>query len=1302
MAILVKLRQKCIDEEDQESCYSEIRNTHKQFTVQESDKIEIHLEEEKCKSQSRNLQENDTLKGAIQYGNDLNFQLQPEKENLQTHRDILHEIQRVQSLDQFKLRSMTYQGEAFQQLDLDVDLSQQQLKVDLNECNKQIKQKHYLKNDPKLNKQRRYRLLESICSAKIETNFFCWRSKNNDTDQLSLSSLLYLNQIKSFLCLFFILFILGLPSFYICAKISKDQKYEYINDFQVFLLYPTIAGIGYKFWQCDMLIVNKSLDQTIDLKCSQGVLDFQFAQIGLTSPQDTSSFYGCEFIQLEKVEVDCLKSDINTQTTFKNIYSRCQNKNACQISSIEVLNMFDLNDSCVNNLKQQNMFISAPCRNQNVDIFGIPTSNYQASVAVILLQTFGIILCLLFFIHQLFINKRIKNRIKKKITLVQKYTLEIQSIPKMHFNWTQELLWLHLQRTLNEYTQENSQKEIKIIDVKMALPECFIQRDLVLKKYQESMKNKVIRFINKYDPDKLGLGNGIYKIQIDQLRKIFDFVNNPKTKKECYNDLMDIIKKKSNIEKLKEQISKIEFNKYSHSSKAFVTFEAKHQRDRAIFIMQETMVGYYLKQFLYLFIQCCSKKFQFSKFHLKQNVLFILKSASPDVLIWQNLFVGQLMSTLCLIVTLLIPLILSLITILLIKYGDVLRQIFNIFSPTLNCFGHRSDNESVLLQQPLDPNQVYCFCSNNEFSNNETCLQIYKATQLKKLYPFLIMLIVNISCVLSTKLIKLCVKSYKVSDRISKDISLFQLLSLFKIGTNIGMYYVVNKFSLNGENSQSNSNFGNYIDFSPEWFRNVGMFFCIHYLIKIALYIIYNIIYLIYRKIRLLIDHKCKKKKTETFQKTNFDYINMHQGPEFEIANSYSDVFEYLCVSMFFGFGMPFFYFITFLFLTFHIYFEKYYIFRHCRKESYQYNSKISNAFMAFNFYAILTSLLFLVMTYVNKRIFFEVYLQNTDLNYSQFNQQNKINRIPTFAPQNFQSQGSYFMKISTITYAVLFSCYYLRRRIKRFLKYLSYISKYKIQRKVKLNEDSQIKNQPFDSQSIYQIYSIRQLQELSLLQEYYIEKEVSDIRKQRFINKKKDIDQVIKNKLDENLDLDYSEKPVSGSLSYDIMLNPKYSRYFDWKTELTILKMNKAKKEEIFSKLTESLAIQKQIQEVQKNESTSKIIQQFKNQIKSRYQSFKDSKKNESSCTQDNSNQMKFINKNEDQKQQNQIQNQQKQSQDLVKNNHGDSIIQGSKDSQNQMVENQILSQEELFNSMRRIDHHQSVPQFYQVKKQI
>ncbi|KAL4487170.1 hypothetical protein ABPG72_017889 [Tetrahymena utriculariae] len=1290
MAILVNLKQKCVYEEDQLSCQSKNRNEHKQLSVIKSDQIEIHLESEQFKSQSSNLNQKDTLRGSIKQGNDMNFQPQTEKE-----KETLHEIQRVQSLDQDKWKSITEQGDALQQLDLDIDLSQQQLKIDIKECKRQIKQKHYLKNDPKLNKQRRYRLLESICQSKIETNFFCWRSKNNDTDQLSLSSLVYLNQVKSFLCLFFLLFILGLPSFYICAKISKDLNYEYINDFQAFLLYPTIAGIGYKFWQCGMLFVNQTLDQTIDLKCSQGILDFQYAQIGLTSLQDSQSYYGCEFIELQKVEVDCLKNDLNSQIYFQNIYSRCQNKNACQISSIELLNIFNIDTICGNNILQQNIFISVPCRNQNVDIFGIPTSNYQASVAVVLLQTFGIIFCLIFFLHQWFINNRIKNRIKKKITMVQKFSIGIQNIPKMHFNWTQELLWLHLQKTLNEYNKINSQKEIKIIDVQMALPEYIIQRDFVLKKQLESMKNKVVRFINKYDPDYLKLGNGFKKIQIDQLRKIFDFVSDLKTKQKCYKDLMDIIKKKQKIERLKEQISKIELDKYQHPSKAFATFETKHQRDRAILIMQETLVGFYLKQFLYLFTQCCSKKFSFSKFHFKQNVLFIIKSASPDVLIWQNLFVGQFKAQICLTISLLIPLILSILAFSLIKYGDTLRQMFNMFSPTINCYHYRSDNQNVLSQQPLDPIQVYCFCSNNALPDIESCFAIYQVNQLKKLFPFFVMLIVNITCIIVVKLVKIFVKNYKISDKITKDIALFQTLSIFKLGTNVGMYYILNKFAFKDQNY---SDIGNYKDFSPEWYRNVGMFFCIHYLIKISLYIIQNIIYLIYRKIRLLIDRKCKKKKNQTYQKTNFDYINMHQGPEFEIANSYSEILEYLCISMFFGFGMPFFYFITFLFLIFHLCFEKYYIFRHCRKESYQYNSKISSAFMSFYFYAILTSFLFLAMTYVNKRIFFEIYLQNTDLQNYQFNEQDKVNQIPSFTSQNFQSGGSYFMKISIYTYSILFSCYYFRKRIKNLFKYLSYISKYKIKGKVKQNDDSQIKKFPFDYEPLYEFYSIKQLQELSMLQDYYIEKEVSDIRKQRFINKKKDIDQVIQKKLDQNVDLDYSEKPVSGSLTYDIILNQKYSRYFDWKTDLTIFKMNKAKKEEIFSKLTESVAIQQKIQGILKNQSTCKLIKLYKKEIKSRYQSFKDSKKNESSCTQENSNQIKFTFKNEEQKQQIQIQQKEEEvQQHNTECAKSDFLAQISKDSQNVMLEDQIQSQQQLNSS--RIDHHQSVPQFYQVR---
>ncbi|KAL4438634.1 hypothetical protein ABPG74_015532 [Tetrahymena malaccensis] len=1322
MAVLVKLKQKYIDDEDQKSQQSEssilteqIPNPHKIHAKQKeieynqqleliSDQIEIHLESGQLQqSQIKNQNQNDKFKETLQQPKFMNVVEQDNNiQQSQTQKDIFNGIQRVQSLDQDKSRRTIEQGDIYQSLDLDVDLSQQQLRVDIQGCNKQIKQKYYLKNDILLNKQRRYKPFESIFQTKIETNFFCWSSKNNDTDQLSLSSLLYLNQIKGFLCLFFLLFMLGLPSFYICAKISKDLHYEYINDFQAFLLYPTIAGIGYKFWQCDMLMVNTTLDQTADLKCPYGTLDFQFAQIGLMSADDTLSFYGCEFVELQKIEIECLKNDLSTQLSYKSIYSRCQHKNNCQISQNELLNMFDVSNNCDNNVQNQNIFISVPCRNQNVDIFGIPTSNYQASVAVVLLQTFGIIFCLIFFMHQCYINHRIKNRIKKKITMIQKYSIEIENIPKMHFNWTQELLWLHLQKNLNEYNKEKSQREIKIIDVQMALPECIIKRDLILKKQYENMKNKVIRFINNYDPENSNYCNGIKKIQLDQLRKIFDSVVDLKFKKKCYKDLLDIIEKKSKIEKIKEQINKIESDKYKHSSKAFVTFETKHQRDRALLIMQETLVGQLIKEFLYFFIQYFSKKYQFSKFHLRQNILQIQKTVSPDILIWQNIFVGQFLSAFYLIASLLIPLFLCALGYFIISLGDTFRKIFTMISPILNCYEFRFDNQSVLNKQPQDQNQMQCFCSNNSVSD-ESCLIIYQMAQLKRLFPYIVMLIVNILSILSVKLVKCFVKKYQVTDKITKEVTLFQILSLFKIGINVGLYYVINKFPT-GKSDQVKPVFGNYVDFSPEWYRNVGMFFSIYYLIKIALYLIGNITYLTYRKARLLVDRKCKKKKNITFQKTNFDYINMHQGPEFQIADSYSQIFEFLCVSMSFGFGMPFFYFITFLFLILHLCFEKYYIFRHCRKETYQYNSKISNAFMSFYYYAILTSFLFLAMTYVNKRIFFEIYLQNTDMYRSQLNEQEKINYIPSFTPQNFQSGGSYFMKISTYTYTILFICFYFREKIESFIKYLSYISKYKLQRKVQVNDDSQIQKYPFNYKPLYEFYSIKELQDLSLLQDYYTEKEASDIRKQRFINKKKDIDQVIQNKLEENIDFDYSQKPVSGSLNYDIKLNQKYSRYFDWKTELTILKMNTAKKEEMFSKLTESVAIQRQIQGVLKKQSTRVIIQSYKKQIKGRYQSFRDSKKNESSCTQDNSNQIKFIFKAEEQKQQKKIQvreereeEEEQQKQNIAKSIKSESIIQNSKDNQSAMLEDQIFSQQQLYSS--RIDHHQSIPQFYQVR---
>ncbi|EAR99794.2 transmembrane protein, putative (macronuclear) [Tetrahymena thermophila SB210] len=223
-------------------------------------------------------------------------------------------------------------------------------------------------------------------------------------------------------------------------------------------------------------------------------------------------------------------------------------------------------------------------------------------------------------------------------------------------------------------------------------------------------------------------------------------------------------------------------------------------------------------------------------------------------------------------------------------------------------------------------------------------------------------------------------------------------------------------------------------------------------------------------------------------------------------------------------------------------------------------------------------------------------------------------------------------------------------------------------------------------------------LQELSLLQEYYIEKEVSDIRKQRFIDKKKEIDLVKEIKLGENLDLDYSEKPVSGCLNYDIMLNQNYSRYFDWKTDLIIFKVNKARKEEICSQLTQSVAVKKQIQVVQNNQSACKIIQQLKRQINNRFQSFKDSKKSEiTNQTENNQNRIYLVSKSEDEKQQNETQQQEKQQNQVKNYNEDDLTIQAIKDIQNEIIDNEILSYENLFKSIKKIDHHHTVLQFDQ-----
>ena len=108
---------------------------------------------------------------------------------------------------------------------------------------------------------------------------------------------------------------------------------------------------------------------------------------------------------------------------------------------------------------------------------------------------------------------------------------------------------------------------------------------------------------------------------------------------------------------------------------------------------------------------------------------------------------------------------------------------------------------------------------------------------------------------------------------------------------------------------------GDFDDFTPNWFKNIGYSLGMTFFIKILATIFIGILQVLYVKTRRWLDSCCLTPPAFTRQVTQKDYVNLYKNPDFSLDFSYTEMINTMFVMMTLAPLLPYIAYIGFVYL---------------------------------------------------------------------------------------------------------------------------------------------------------------------------------------------------------------------------------------------------------------------------------------------------------------------------------------------------------------------------------------------------
>ena len=108
---------------------------------------------------------------------------------------------------------------------------------------------------------------------------------------------------------------------------------------------------------------------------------------------------------------------------------------------------------------------------------------------------------------------------------------------------------------------------------------------------------------------------------------------------------------------------------------------------------------------------------------------------------------------------------------------------------------------------------------------------------------------------------------------------------------------------------------GDFDDFTPNWFKNIGYSLGMTFFIKILATIFMGVLQIVIVKVRRCYDSSCLKPPAFTKKQTQRDYVNLHKNPDFGLDFSYTELINTMFVMMTLAPLLPYIAYIGFVYL---------------------------------------------------------------------------------------------------------------------------------------------------------------------------------------------------------------------------------------------------------------------------------------------------------------------------------------------------------------------------------------------------
>lgn len=833
------------------------------------------------------------------------------------------------------------------------------------------------------------------CKFTTGSNCFCsTQTEYSKIEQYGPAMTFYFRHSKTTLWFLFICCIIQTVLVYLyneAYKASKAEDTTVIGDQNMWLqlrdwsLSSSIGGYAYgstKFFEANFTNIFQLNSTTnnitnndpniITFGCEQGTLDMSemYTFYGLIDSRFYSSYTFYMYVK-----------DINNDPEFRKSVNPCNDKKKCNVT---YSNNWFKNDAAdyvegTNGNEKHKLYIKYHCKDIQMAIFSMDYLKSYLNYIVLIVNGITLIFFLIYLLSWKWSETAVYSYFRESRPLPSDYTIKLKNLPQ---NFAEEELKTELYNHLMKYRDSLAIRSECIVDINIAKDNDILYLDQTIKRDEMKITSIVHEMIeNGYVPKP---DEGIIDAQY-----IINYKNNNKDSfskgknKRTYQAFFKTLKHKQKIEGKRVKA----LQQKNHFLSAFITFNTNINKVKYFNAMS-------LSQSKYFNLKCCPPSDHMNLF--QNNVLRVNEPSEPANIVWENLQVSpvqkrarRFLSWVITIALVIVPLIVVIYISLSLKN----QETFKLSCPDQTLFTEESikarpDLMTKILKdfslKERSENLAFCYCYTDfrgryykkfeiDGKERQMCKEIYTSI-ITQVVLSAIMAIILTFCSL---VINFILRLLSVFERHSNLNEMYKSRIvkgfLLRYMTTAALTIFINiRISLPGDKYV-----GDYDDFTPNWFKNIGYSLGLTLFLRIIASIATSLLKAAFLALYRCYDRSFSVDMAKTKQKIHDDYESIYTNPEFELDFCYTEMISVLFVVMTLAPFLPYIFYIAFVYL-FILYWKDKLVFLMGSRIPPQFDEGMSRASRAILSYAIPVYLIFCIWIFGNINI-----LDETDSSYA-------------------------------------------------------------------------------------------------------------------------------------------------------------------------------------------------------------------------------------------------------------------------------------------------------------------------------